>query len=148
MKTRLVLFLILFTLIFVGCASTPQEISPTGTPAQSTSGTELTWTEISFEDLLPDDLNVDMYQCWNGMGMDDQGRTYIGFTSFRDNRRNEDFVLFRYDPKTGEREFLGTFMDIAAEQENLRGREVVFVGAILHTFNIVKAGSDSCTGDV
>jgi outer membrane protein assembly factor BamB len=119
MRTRLSLILIIVTLILAGCGSTPQAASPTLSPTLQVDQVELSWTEISFEDLLPADLNVDMYQCWNGMGMDEEGRIYIGYTSFRDGRRYEDFVLFRYDPASGEREFLGTFMDIAAAEENL-----------------------------
>lgn len=38
------------------------------------------------------------------MGMDDKGRVYIGFTSFRDGGKSEDFVVFRYDPGTEQRD--------------------------------------------
>ena len=63
------------------------------------------WTEVSFDDLAP--AGIDMRQCWNAMGMDDRGRIYIGFTSARADGR-EDFAVFRYDPQTRERTFLGT----------------------------------------
>src|SRR4029079_7331582 len=37
--------------------------------------------EIDFNDLAPS--NISLQQTWNGMGMDAQGRVYIGFTSDR-----------------------------------------------------------------
>ena len=86
---------------------------------------EFDWYEGSFEDLIPDDLHLEMVQCWNGTGMDDQGRVYIGFTSYRDARKSEDFVVFRYDPRTGERTFLGSFQDIAAANNNLQEGESI-----------------------
>jgi len=66
-----------------------------------------------------------MYQCWNGMGMDNQGRVYIGYTSFRDSGDREDFVVFRYDPAIGERIFLGTFIDIIDAEGNLQEGESI-----------------------
>ena len=56
------------------------------------------------------------------MGMDDQGHIYIGFTSIRSDKR-EDFPVFRYDPRTGERLFLGTFLDAVAASGNSRPGE-------------------------
>lgn len=47
------------------------------------------------------------------MGVDDQGRVYIGFTSFR-TEGARGLPVFRYDPGTGERLFLGSFLDIVA----------------------------------
>jgi hypothetical protein len=58
------------------------------------------------------------------MGMDDQGRIYIGFTSYRSDGR-EDFPVFRYDPKTGERIFLGTFLDVVAAVGNSQAGESI-----------------------
>ena len=63
-----------------------------------------------------------MQQCWNGMGMDDQGRIYIGFTSVRRDGR-EDFPVFRYDPGTGKKDFLGTLLDVVAAAGNSREGE-------------------------
>jgi outer membrane protein assembly factor BamB len=123
MKTKTWLFLIIIALLLVSCDSSTQQVLPTITPATTVQPAEVTWSEISFDDLVPQDANVDMYQCWNGMGMDDQGWIFIGYTSFRDGRSREDFVVFRYDPATGEREFLGTFMDIAAAEDNLKEGE-------------------------
>src|SRR5262249_28763301 len=107
--------------------SAPQSV--TGTPAASAIFLTPTWTvgdhgvqwaQVSFDDLAPS--GMDMQQCWNGLGMDDQGRIYIGFTSVRSDGR-EDFPVFRYDPKTGERLFLGTFLDIVAAAGNSRPGE-------------------------
>ncbi len=78
------------------------------------------WTRVAFDDLAPAGMN--MQQCWNGMGMDDQGRIYIGFTSSRDDGR-EDFPVFRYDPANGQREFLGTFLDVVSKAGNSRQGE-------------------------
>lgn len=58
------------------------------------------------------------------MGMDDQGRIYIGFTSMRTDGR-DDYAVFRYNPKTGERNFLGTFLDIVAKAGNYQPGESI-----------------------
>ncbi len=73
------------------------------------------WTEVSFDNIAP--RGMKMKECWNGMGMDDQGRIYIGFTSSRADGR-EDFLVFSYDPQTGKRTFLGTFLDSVAAAGN------------------------------
>ncbi len=80
------------------------------------------WTEISFDNIAPRGMN--MKQCWNGMGMDDQGRIYIGFTSMRADGL-EDFPVFRYTPKTGERLFLGSFLDVVATAGNAKKGESI-----------------------
>ncbi len=122
---------------FVGCGipqSTPGEIrspeaaptfSPTRLSASPTTtqvgrNKPLEFSQISFDDIAP--AGMDMQQCWNGMGMDDQGRIYIGFTSQRRDGR-EDFPVFRYDPKTGKTDFLGTFLDIVAAAGNSKPGE-------------------------
>ena len=86
---------------------------------------EYAYFEVEFDDLIPDDLDVSLEQCWNGMGMDSQGRIYIGFTSFRDGGQSEDFVVFRYTPATEEREYLGSFQDVAASFGNLEEGESI-----------------------
>jgi hypothetical protein len=115
------------SLLFVtACGSTgraTEHKSPT-TVKQSTES-KYDWHEVSFDDLIPDHLDVKLAQCWAGMGMDDKGRVYIGFTSFRDGGKSEDVVVFRYDPATQQREFLGTFQDIAAENGNLQEGESI-----------------------
>src|SRR5262249_10802204 len=65
---------------------------------------------ITFDDLAPRGLVL--RQCWNATGIDRQERVYIGFTARRPDGR-EDFAVFRYEPSTGERRFLGTFMDVS-----------------------------------
>jgi hypothetical protein len=92
------------------------------TPTWSVGDTGLSWARINFDDLVP--AGVHIQECWNGMGMDDQGRVYIGFTSTRDDGR-EDFAVFRYDPASGERLFLGTFLDIAKAAGNLQAGESI-----------------------
>jgi len=77
---------------------------------------------IAFDDLAP--VGLTLKQCWNAMGMDSKERVYIGFTSKRSDGR-QDFAVFRYDPSTGERRFLGTFMDVSQAAGNLRPSEEI-----------------------
>jgi len=136
MKTKTILCLFFIMLIMVACGkptqvftSTPQALLPTNgnsatiiSPDWKVGENGLRWAHISFDDLAPAGTN--MQQCWNGMGMDDQGRIYIGFTSYLSDGR-EDFPVFRYDPKTGERIFLGTFLDVVAAAGNSRAGESI-----------------------
>ncbi|HLG49181.1 MAG TPA: hypothetical protein VKY24_23245 [Reyranella sp.] len=87
---------------------------------------------ITFDDLAPHGLVLE--QCWDAIGMDSQGRVYIGFTSKRPDGR-EDVAVFRYTPETGERRFLGTFMDVSQAAGNLAPNEQIPKG---HT-HIVEA---------
>jgi hypothetical protein len=111
----------------------PEVISPTPTLAWTVGDQDIKWEQISFADIAPG--RNSMQQCWNGMGMDDQGRIYIGFTSYRDSR--EDFLVFRYDPKTGERVFLGSFLDITDASGNSQPGENIPKG---HTRMIFAEG--------
>jgi hypothetical protein len=77
---------------------------------------------IAFDDIAP--AGFTLKQCWNALGMDSQERIYIGFTSRRADAR-EDFAVFRYDPSTGERRFLGTFMDASQAAGNLQPAEEI-----------------------
>jgi hypothetical protein len=77
---------------------------------------------IGFDDIAP--AGFTLKQCWNALGMDSQQRIYVGFTSRRADAR-EDFVVFRYDPSTGERRFLGTFMDASQAAGNLGPAEEI-----------------------
>jgi len=145
MTVKRLLFLALAFLILVACGTTPQTatvvpvaqvvtatsiaqaatLTPAAaiilsTPTWSVGDRGVQWAQVSFDDLAP--AGMDMQQCWNGLGMDDQGHIYIGFTSVRSDGR-EDFPVFRYDPKTGERLFLGTFLDIVAAAGNSRPGE-------------------------
>ena len=133
MKEKRIIFLILALLILAACETAPQVTSAPeadiatsaapnilSTPTWSVGDHGVQWAKISFDDLAPS--GMDMQQSWNGLGMDDQGRIYIGFTSVRSDGR-EDFPVFRYDPKTGKRLFLGTFLDIAAAAGNSKPGE-------------------------
>src|SRR5262245_55092479 len=66
---------------------------------------------IRFDDLAP--AGMALQQCWDAIGIDARERVYIGFTGRRADGR-EDFAVFRYDPATGSRRLLGTFMDVSA----------------------------------
>ncbi|WIM09243.1 hypothetical protein [Enhydrobacter sp.] len=77
---------------------------------------------IAFDDIAPAGLVLE--QCWDAIGMDRRERVYIGFTSRRADGR-EDFAVFRYDPASGERRFLGTFMDAARTVGNLAPGEEI-----------------------
>jgi hypothetical protein len=108
----------------------PSSISPpAGTPSGSVAtlawqagDNGVQWAEIRFDDLAPP--YVSLQQCWNAMGMDNKGRIYIGFTSNRQGG-GEDFVVFRYDPASRERLFLGTLVDIAQSAGNLAPGESI-----------------------
>jgi outer membrane protein assembly factor BamB len=77
---------------------------------------------IAFDDIAPAGLRLK--QCWNALGMDGQERVYIGFTSRRSDAR-EDFAVFRFDPSTRERRFLGSFMDVSQAIGNLQPAEEI-----------------------
>jgi hypothetical protein len=77
---------------------------------------------VSFDDIAPSYLKLT--QSWNSMGMDDQDRVYIVWTSTRTDGR-EDSALFRYTHRTGKREFLGTYIDVATAQKNLQAGEQI-----------------------
>src|SRR5215510_11550242 len=77
---------------------------------------------IAFDDIAPPGLALK--QCWNALGMDSEEQVYIGFTSRRADAR-EDFAVFRYDPSTGGRRFLGTFMDASLAAGNLGPTEQI-----------------------
>jgi hypothetical protein len=96
-----------------------------GPPARSETATPpgtLTHEIISFDDLVP--AGFVLKQCWNATGMDSQERIHIGFTSMRPEGR-EDFAVFRYDPATKERRFLGTFIDASQKAGNLQPGEEI-----------------------
>ena len=88
---------------------------------------------VMFQDIAPKSLTLT--QSWNAIGLDDRDRVYIIWTSRREDGR-EDSALFRYARSTGRREFLGTFIDVAAAQHNLRPGEEIPKG---HT-RIIQVG--------
>ena len=77
---------------------------------------------ISFDDVKPKDLELE--QSWDSMGIDNNERVYIGWTSKRKDGR-EDFAIFRYDNNTGEKKFIGTLMDASAKANNLNPDEEI-----------------------
>jgi hypothetical protein len=77
---------------------------------------------VSFDDIAP--VGLALEQCWNAMGMDAQERVYIGFTSRRSDGR-EDFAVFRYDPATAARLFLGTFISASQAAGNVLSQEEI-----------------------
>jgi hypothetical protein len=91
----------------------PFFVAPTLRAAAATS---YSFEYIAFDDIAPSYLTLT--QSWNALGMDDQDRVYIIWTSTRTDGR-EDSALFRYTRATGKREFLGTFIDVATAQNNL-----------------------------
>lgn len=99
-----------------------------GVAAQSRSGDNahseriVTQKLVRFDDLAP--AGMVLQQCWNAIGIDARERVYIGFTGRRADGR-EDFALFRYDPATGSRRLLGSFMDVSAAAGNLRPGEQI-----------------------
>ena len=128
MKTKRIFFLTVLLLLVSACGQVPGAmITPTplvvGTSIASPATLQgVEWSQVSFDAIAPS--GMDMQQCWNGMGLDDQGRIYIGFTSKRADGR-EDFPVFRYDPKSGEKVFLGTFLDIVAAAGNTQKGESI-----------------------
>ena len=88
---------------------------------------------VRFDDIAPPYLTLT--QSWNALGLDDRDRAYILWTSTRNDGR-EDAALFRYTHATGQREFLGTFIDVATAQGNIQAGEQIPKG---HT-RIVQVG--------
>lgn len=77
---------------------------------------EVPYTYIRFDDLVPSDRTLT--QCWDHIGIDNQERIYIGFTSNCSGSDLEDVCMFRYNPGNGKREFLGTYMAVAKNAQN------------------------------
>jgi hypothetical protein len=88
---------------------------------------------VTFTDLAPSYLTL--HECWNALGLDDAGRVYITWTSTRKDGR-QDTALFRYTRSTGKREFLGTYIDAATVDGNIKHGEEIPKG---HT-RIVQVG--------
>ncbi len=81
--------------------------------------------EINFDELVPDGISPE--QCWNGMGMDEQGRVMIGYTSNRSDG-HEDFLVFRYTPSSGKREYLAPSLIFSIRPETIRKARVFLKG--------------------
>jgi hypothetical protein len=87
-----------------------------------TTASGYTLKYISFDDVVPSYLTPT--QSWNSLGLDDQDRVYITWTSTRDDGR-QDTALFRYTHRKGRKEFLGSFIDVATAQGNLAAGEEI-----------------------
>lgn len=109
---------------FCAAALTLTAIAAASVPAfDARAGQQLpTEQTIAFDDLAPHGIVLE--QCWDAIGMDRQGRVYIGFTGKRLDGR-EDFAVFRYEPSTGNRRLLGTFMDVSQAAGNLSPNEQI-----------------------
>jgi hypothetical protein len=103
-------------------ANTPTSPAPAAQLNWKEGNLGIEWAQISFDDLAPP--GISLQQSWNGMGMDDRGHIFIGFTSMRADGR-EDFAVFCFDPETGERTFLGTFLDVVASAGNSQDGESI-----------------------
>jgi sugar lactone lactonase YvrE len=99
-----------------GATTIPASGQPAAASARGARSAPFQFSEIRFTDLAPAD--IELKQCWNALGMDDQGRVYVGISSLRNDGR-EDVAVFRYDPKQQERRFLGTLIEVARMANNL-----------------------------
>jgi len=92
-------------------------------PVESAAaGRGLLQQTIRFDDIAP--KGMVLQQCWDAIGIDDHERVYIGFTGRRSDGR-EDFAVFRYDPATGSRRLLGSFMAASDSAGNLHAGEEI-----------------------
>jgi outer membrane protein assembly factor BamB len=99
----------------------PLALAP-GLRAAATAGYAVRY--LTFDDVAPSYLTLT--QSWNAMGMDDADRVYITWTCTRTDAARkglEDTALFRYDPATGKREFIASYLDTADRQGNLLAGE-------------------------
>eukprot|EP00927_Polykrikos_kofoidii_P043892 TRINITY_DN3798_c0_g1_i1.p1 TRINITY_DN3798_c0_g1~~TRINITY_DN3798_c0_g1_i1.p1 ORF type:complete len:520 (-),score=67.23 TRINITY_DN3798_c0_g1_i1:80-1486(-) len=81
---------------------------------------ELEPTKIMFTDLAPQGVEMDF--SWRAMGKDDSGIVYIGFNAKHVNSEfapREDVLVFKYDPATQERTYLGSWLETAREAGTL-----------------------------
>ena len=108
--------LVMNAIVIAAAAAQPATVESAGTARRPLQQT------IRFDDIAP--AGMVLQQCWNAIGMDDQERVYIGFTARRADGR-EDFAVFRYDPATGHRRLLGTFMEASAAAGNLHPGEEI-----------------------
>jgi hypothetical protein len=76
---------------------------------------------IGFSDIAD---GFPMATCWNAMGMDPQGNVYIVMSTNK-KLNPEDCLVLKYNPQTGERKNLGTFIDAARAADNYRDNEPI-----------------------
>ena len=122
MKRILCLFFAVF--FIVGCAPVAKSVT-LPTPTLNTGSGPISWSQVDFKNITPKYIHPE--QCWNAMGMDPQGRVYIGCTGLRDGGAKDwgDFAVYRYDPVSGKKDFLGTFIDIAKAANNYQLSESI-----------------------
>lgn len=130
-RIGLLLILICFTLFSQTSCTQNSNSQSSNTQSSSTqiSSTKvghktagITYKYISFDDITP--KGIKLKECWNAMGMDNEERVYIGWTCIRDDGR-EDFAVFNYDNTTGERNFLGTYIDVSTQCNNIQPGEQI-----------------------
>lgn len=75
---------------------------------------------IQFDDIKPAGFNLE--ECWNGTGMDHNQNVYIGISDVHTvsgYNDSDDVAIFRYNAKTGQRQFLNTLKGICGANGNL-----------------------------
>jgi hypothetical protein len=108
--------LLIQAILIAAAAAQPANVELAATARRAVQKT------ITFDDLAP--AGMVLLQCWNAIGIDAEERVYIGFTGRRVDGR-EDFAVFRYDPATGDRRLLGSFLDASAAGGNLHPGEEI-----------------------
>lgn len=123
--TKVFLVLYIIVMLFSGCSymgRNDADTSKSNTVSSTASG-EVSLKYVTFDDIKPDYISS-MDASWDAIGMDDNNRCYIGFTSVRVDGR-QDFVLYRYDNKTGKKECLGSFIKVSTKCNNIREGEEI-----------------------
>ena len=95
--------------------------TPTPEPATPAPAPEVFVEEISFTDIIPEDLRFQEGWCWNAIGVDTQGWVYMGIGGEAPGA--QDVVVVRYNPETGERKFLTTLQTVSQVSDNLEPGE-------------------------
>lgn len=75
---------------------------------------------IQFDDIKPGGFGLD--QCWSGIGMDHNQNVYIGIShvcTYGEYDPRDDVAMFKYNARTGQRQFLNTLKGISAASGNL-----------------------------
>ena len=75
---------------------------------------------ISFNDVKPSGSSLD--ECWGGVGIDHNQKVYVAFSD-RYSSGPDNVLIFRYDTKTGAREYLGSARGISQAEGNLGSNE-------------------------
>jgi hypothetical protein len=99
---------------------TPTEILDTTTP---TSDPTDAIHEISFSDVIPQDLHFTEGWCWNSIGVDDKGNVYMGIGG--NTPAGQDVVEVSYNTTNGARKFLTTLRTVSQQANNLNPGEEI-----------------------